>query len=182
MARSSVLAIAQFVQQLIDDPNGETFSLSQVVAALDALRKEHRYTRLTPLVTRSSGGTSTYLIYDAPSYLETDAVVLNSNYDALTPSAVDYTAGRFTFSSEPVRPVRLVGWEHDPYGAAADLLEQHATSEAGNVQSFNSQNGSFTYAAKNRNFQRQADRYRSMSKRGSGSVAVLVRWDANNEY
>ena len=178
MARASVLDIIDLVQKLVDDTDGDIFDINDIQDALDALRMEHRYTKLAPVETRASGGTITYLNYDGPSYLETDATVYDSNYDALSPSSVDYTRSRFTFSSDTARPVYLLGWEHDPYGAAADLLERAAVGEAGNVQSFNSANGSFTYAAKNRNWQRQADRLRGMSKNGSGSVAVLVRWDA----
>lgn len=182
-SRATCQDIIRYVHRLINDWTADTYDFDRVQSALDRYRVEHRYVELTKLETRTAGGAITYLTYVSPSYLETDAQIVDSDYAVTAPTTSDYTNGRFTYTAEPNYPLYLVGFEHDPYSAAADLLEQYATSEADQLQSFSGANGSFTYAGKARGIRDAANEYRKRSKRGMGgggmSSVCLNRGDAN---
>lgn len=132
MARAGLAGVITFVRGLVDDASSTVWTDDMVQTALDRYRRELRYEQMTPVPTKT-GSLTTYVTFDAPNeygYLETDAVLYDSAYDALTgtASAPDYTRGRWVFSAQPGRPVYLLGWSHDPYAAAADLLEQRVAT------------------------------------------------------
>lgn len=179
--RTELANIIAFVERLIDDEDNVNHSDQEIQDALDQNREELRYLKLLPIQTIASGGVVTYTTFEVPyglGYIEENATLLDSNYDALTPATSDWTTGRWSFSTEPTRPVFILGWSYDPYGAAADLLEVRASMLAEDIQSFAVNNGSFTYAKKRSGPLELAEKYRSMS-RSSFSVTEMIRTDVN---
>lgn len=125
--RSSMVQLVARVADLIGDENFTLHTREDVEAALDGRRIEARYLDLTALPTKTSGGTTTYTTFEASyTHWENDATFTDSNYDALTTDTDDWLNGRWTFATEPTRPVRILGYTYDIYAAAADLLEKQA--------------------------------------------------------
>lgn len=141
------------VQRLVNDEDNENFNEFDIREALKLRGYEARYLDLVPIETRASGGTITYTVFDAPDglgYWGTDATLLDSNYDAITPvdATSDWKTGRWTFSSAPERPARILGWYYDVYAAAADLLEERAAQLSESYESVSLAHGSFSFSSK----------------------------------
>ena len=182
MADANKTTLVELVARLINDVALSAWSFDEVEDALDRNRDELRYERLDPVKTMASGGTITYKTFDAPgkwSHFDEAAATYDYNYDALTPAAEDLIAGRWTYSTEPTRPVYVLGYSYDIYGAAADLLEERAAQLAEDVQTFSAANGSFGYANKRSGPLELAAKYRARSRRGVTS-ARMVRSDTNS--
>ena len=121
------------------------FDDNTIQAALDRHRFEHLNTRLTARAQLESGG-MVYKVWDIPSYIESPAFT-DLDYATVTPNTEDYLTGRIEFTSSQDDPYLLLkGFEHDPYGAAADLLEVRAVQIAGKEKpaSFSGANGSYS--------------------------------------
>lgn len=180
MAREAMTEIIDLVERLIDDESNAYHSADEVQDALDQNRVEGRYLKLEAIPTRASGGTVTYVTFEAPAnwnYWEDDASLLDYNYDALSPATEDWFTGRWTFSTEPTRPVYILGWSYDIYGAAADLLEVRGSMLAEEYDSFSVFNGSFSSSvAKRRGPLELAKKYRAMMRT---TVADVYRTDVN---
>ncbi len=84
-------------------------------------------------------------------------------------------AGRWTFAAEPLRPVTILGWNYDPYQAAADLLEVRATQLA---EDYDFQTGPDSFKRSQRHAQllKMADRYRAMSPRLKAVEDAAADW------
>lgn len=127
--RAAMTELIEIVRDLIGDTAGssEVMSNRQIQRVLDEHRETVRYGELTPLDTIASGGTVTYLIYQAPvGHWEADAALVDSNYDAVTPATSDEINGEWTFSSNRTAPVFITGRYYDVYAAAAALCEMWA--------------------------------------------------------
>lgn len=173
----SISYIVDRVATLIGDADHERFSAVDIEDALTQRREEMRYAKCTPLPTRASGGTLTYVTYTAPfnwGWWDDSATIVDYNYDALTPATSDWRVGRWTFSTEPTRPVYITGYTYDVYAAAADVLENRAAQVAEDIQSFSVAHGSFTYANKRRGPLEMANEFR---KKQRPSVATVYRTD-----
>lgn len=169
--------VVEYVARLVGDSEYGKFEYPDIETALQQRRVEMRYERLTPLPSRASGGTVTYVTYTAPNgwgWWDDDAVIVNYNYDALTPATADWSVGRWTFASEPTRPVMITGYTYDVYAAAADLLEARASEVAEDMSAFSVAHGSFTYANKRTGPMQMAQRYRAKQR---PSVATVYRTD-----
>lgn len=138
MARSTMVTLITKVRALTNAASGD-FSDDKVQAFLDRHRVEFRYTELCPTETRAAGGVITYKTFDLEHFrprmiegnegADPDACLLFDNaYAALTPVTEDFVNGRFTFSTEPTRPVMIQCWAYDVYAAAVDLLEEWAAT------------------------------------------------------
>lgn len=161
-----------FTATLAKDEAMERFSADEIQDALNRQAIELRYVELTALVTMSPGPVESYLDFQTPrdrKWIDGDFALYDSDYNAITPDSFDLEAGKFTFSAEPSYPIYIVGKSYDPYNAAADLMIEWASANAGNLQSFSTQNGTFTYAS-------IADDYRNqgmqLRERGRKNVAV----------
>lgn len=133
-------------------------------AALDAYRVEWRYVPLVGVPTQSPGGVG-WLTYDAAApYWEADATFYDAALAPIVPVTSDWTAGRWTFSTEPAAPVVILGWNHDPYQAAADLLEIRAAQTAEEYD-FTTGPDSYKRSQKHKQLLALAERYRAMSPR-----------------
>jgi len=173
----SISYIVEHVYSLIGDKARDNYESYQVEDALNQRREEIRYVKCTPLGTRASGGTLTYVTFTAPfewGWWDTDTVLYDYNYDALTADTEDLRVGRWTFAAEPTRPVYIVGYTYDIYAAAADLLEKRAADVAEDIQSFSASHGSFNYANKRTGPMQMAQRYRAKQR---PSVATVYRTD-----
>jgi hypothetical protein len=97
---------------------------------LDRHRLEFRYRELCAIETIAPGPVQTYKTFElerlAPRMLEGSPAVVDNTYTALTPATEDLVSGRWTFTTEPTRPVMITSWAYDVYAAAVDLLEEWA--------------------------------------------------------
>lgn len=173
--RASMTELIDLVQRLVNDPAGEAHSREDVQAALDVYRVEARYELLIGVPTRTAGGVVYQTFQAYAGYWETDAVLYSGDYTPLTPATSDWALGRWTFAAEPVTPVTLLGWNHDPYQAAADLLEVRAGQVA---EGYDFQTGPDSFKRSQRHAQllKMADRYRSMSPRLKAVVDTASEW------
>lgn len=174
--RAGMTALVDFVERLVNDPANEAHSRDDIQAALDLYRIEARYTELAPLVTYGVGGASYLTFQAAVGHWESDATLYNAGYNVLAPATSDPMAGRWTFATEPARPVMVLGWAHDPYQAAADLLEVRAAQLAEQYD-FSTGPDSFRRSQKHAQLLALAERYRAMSPRLKAKVeAVVTTW------
>ena len=173
--RAGMTALVDFVERLVNDPANEAHSRDDIQAALDLYRIEARYVELAPLVTYGGGGAS-YLSFQAVAgYWESDATLYNVSHVALTPATSDPMAGRWTFAAEPARPVTVLGWTHDPYQAAADLLEVRAAQLAEQYD-FSTGPDSFRRSQRQGQLLAMAARYRAMSPRVKAAADAAADW------
>ena len=174
--RAGMAALVDLVERLVGDTANSRFSREEMQAALDVYRVEARYMLLVGVPTRTVGGVA-WLTYDAAGagYWETDGVLYSGNYTPLTPATSDWTAGRWTFAAEPVAPVTILGWNHDPYQAAADLLEQRAAALAEDYD-FATGPDSFKRSQRHGQLLAMAARYRAMSPRVKAAAASAADW------
>lgn len=174
--RASMTILIALVERLVNDPANAVHSREDIQAALDAHRVEARYEPLASPPTWV-GGAAVYRVFDAAlPYWETDGTLYDANHSALTPATSDWTAGRWTFAAEPARPVMLLGWNHDPYLAAADLLEVRAAQLAEDYD-FTTGPDSFKRSQRQAQLLAQAGRYRAMSPRARALAAIDAAWE-----
>jgi hypothetical protein len=115
-------ALITRVRTLIGDADESQFTDDQVEDFLDDHRRDEFYRPLSPVST-VSGGVTVYLRYEAGvGHWETDAALVDGDYEALTPDTSDYIRGVWTFAASTPGPVYLTGSRYDLYGAAADAL------------------------------------------------------------
>lgn len=174
--RASMTALVDFVERLVNDPANAAHSRDDIQAALDAHRLEARYDALLPVLSYE-GGAAVYKTFDAGAgYWETDATFYNASLSAVVPAAADWTGGRWTFAAAPARPVVILGWTHDPYLAAADLLEVRAAQLAEEYD-FTTGPDSFKRSQRQAQLLALAARYRAMSPRTRAAEAAAAAWD-----
>ncbi len=162
--RASMTALVDFVERLVNDPDGEAHGREDIQAALDAYREEWRYVALVGVPTMTPGGAA-YLTYDAAApFWETDATFYDASYNALTPATADWSLGRWTFAAEPAAPVTILGHNHDPYQAAADLLLIRA-GQLAEAYDFTTGPDSYKRSQAHAQLVKQAALYRAMSPR-----------------
>jgi len=162
--RASMTALIDVVERLVNDQLNEAHSRDDIQAALDVYRLEARYMPLVGVPTRTSGGV-TWLSFDgAVPYWETDASFYDATYTAIVPTISHWATGRWTFATEPAAPVVILGWNHDPYLAAADLLEIRAAQTAEEYD-FTTGPDSYKRSQKHKQLLALAERYRAMSPR-----------------
>lgn len=171
--RASMNGLIDFVEKLIGDTTNQNHSREDIQDALDVYRVEARYEPLSGVVSYP-GGVAAYLTFDAATgYWETDATFYDASYDAITPAANEWTAGRWTFGTAPARPVMIVGWTHDPYQAAADLLETRAAQLA-EAYDFKTGPDSYSRSQMHKQLLAQAARTRAMSPRVKAQAQALL--------
>ena len=173
--RAGMTALVDLVERLVGDTANSRFSREEMQAALDVYRVEARYEALTPVPTWV-GGAAVYRVFDGDApYWETDATLHDASYAALTPATSDWTRGRWSFAAAPTRPVTILGWNHDPYQAAADLLEQRAAALA---EEYDFTTGPDTFKRSQRHDQllAMASRYRAMSPRLKAVADAAADW------
>jgi hypothetical protein len=148
---------------------------------LDIYRIEATQTRIGGIARRSASSIvyNVYQSYKELTYLETDSFIEDGQYVTLSPDAVDYRSGRFTFDTGRTdNYVYLSGFSHDPYAAAYALMTQRAAQKSEDLTSFSGQNGSFSYAAISPSVQNQASKYWGMSRAAYRGIELL-RTDVN---
>lgn len=173
--RASMTALVDLVERLVNDPANAAHSRDDIQAALDAYRVEARYEPLTAVVSYP-GGVETYVTFDADAgHWETDATFYDAGYAAITPTASNWTEGRWTFATAPSSPVTILGWTHDPYQAAADLVEVRA-GQLAEAYDFKTGPDSYARSQMHKQLLAQAARYRAMSPRLRAEVEAATNW------
>lgn len=162
--RSSMADLVTLVRDLIGDEAGadQVFSDNQVERALDVHRWEFTYLPLTPLASVVSGSTVRLVWVSSEKYWESDAVLVDANYNTLTPAVAEPLIGRWKFSSH-TPSVRVSGTVYDPYGAAADLLEMWAGKTSLEFD-FEADGGSYKRSQKSTELRSLAAKYREMQR------------------
>ena len=122
--RDACVPLIDLIRELIADSESEWASDQRIQDALDANRDELRYHPLRKIETRASGGAISYLTFVATcGHWDEGVVLVDGNYDSLTPTSSDYMVGRWEFATEPTGPrVYITGYTYDVYATAADLL------------------------------------------------------------
>ena len=95
MARASLNDLIGRVRLMISDTEtSSVFSDDEIQNALDVNRSDVRYLPLQAAETISSGGTVQYLDFYAPrGDWESDAALVDGNYNALIPDSADLLTG-----------------------------------------------------------------------------------------
>jgi hypothetical protein len=113
----------------------------------------------------ASGGTFKRLFWRARwGDWQDGAEVFDYNGTALAIDYADLAAGEWMLLAEPKGTPFVQGRTVDIYAAAADCLDQLAASNAGELQAFAGQGGSFSYAPKSMGFVAMAREYRKQSR------------------
>lgn len=173
--RDGMTDLIGFVARLAGDPAHEIHGREDVQDALDAYRREWRYVPLVGVPTRSPGGVA-YLAYDAAAlHWEAGATFHDAAQAAILPATSDWAAGRWTFATEPTAPVVILGYNHDPYQAAADLLEIRAAQTAEEYD-FTTGPDSYKRSQKHKQLLALAERYRAMSPRLKAEAKAATDW------
>ena len=175
------VAMAQLItrtRSLVNDASSVTFTDETVQMALDQCRQRARYLPLHPEPTTTASGT-TYLVHFSDyGDWEEDTALVDGAYATLTPSASDYLAGRWTFSTEPTsRPVRVTGYTYDLYGAAALLIAQQLAG-LGRQYDFAADGGDYKRSQQYTALRDLMNHYRTLS-RTNVKFAEQVRGDVN---
>jgi len=173
-ARASLASLITRVRSLIDDSGTtKTFTDDEVQAVLDGWRTDVRYLELRPAETRTASGVE-YRDYYAPvGDWESDVVLYDGAYAALTPKTSDYQTGHWTFEASTGPPVYLVGKTFDVYAAAADLLEAWA-AKVKTAYDFTADGASFSRSQQVTALLQLAGEYR---RRQRSVTALQVRGD-----
>lgn len=169
--------LVNFVARLVNDTEFQWHTLADTQDALNVYRGEARYEELTPIETRASGGTVTYLNFHGRPYWAETVTFTNNAFTTITPATTDYRNGRFTFSAEPTRPVRITGYYYDPYSSAADLLEVRIAQLSEKAVNRTNSTGAGNQGTSDNqiidNLKALIDRYRSMATSTKGSGLVI---------
>lgn len=175
--RAGMTALIDLVERRVADPANAAHSREDIQRALDVYRIETRYGVLTPVPSWLAGGTAAYHTFDAGlPYWESDGVLVDAGYNVVAPATADWLGGRWTFVAQPTRPVMLVGWNHDPYQAAADLLEVRAAQLAEQYD-FSTGPDSYRRSQRHKQLLDMAARYRAQSPRLKAKAeAVVTDW------
>ena len=183
--RSAAYSVRLLVSRLVNDEAGDYHSDGEIQNALDRYRREARYLILDALPTYAEGGTASYLTFTAPNglmYWESDGVVTDNDYTVLTPTTEDWTNGRWTFSAAQNRPLHITGYYHDPYNAAADLLEVRLAMIAENYDFRTSDGDAYNRSQAREGLEKLIAKYRAAGgPGGQGGIAVstMMRTDVN---
>lgn len=126
MARAAMANIITRTRRVIGDtPAPYVFTDDEIQDWLDQCRTEFRYRCLNQIPTYTSGGGGPYYYsYAAGDWgdWEEDAVLSSGTYATISPTTSDYHIGRWTFSTEPTRPVYITGMSYDIYGSGERIL------------------------------------------------------------
>lgn len=117
------------VRMLIGDTGTPHFTDDQVQTALDTYRVSYALAALTPEPGLPNAASTVWLAPDGLDAWESDGVLYDANGNAVTPTASDWYAGRWTFPS-PTGVAWLAGSTYDVHAAAADLLDAWAAQLA----------------------------------------------------
>ena len=177
--------IGGFVERIVNDLDNEQHVDGEMQDALDRYRVEDRYLQLDSKPTYAEGGTATYLTFDAPNglkYWETNGEIVDNDYTVLTPDTSDWTNGRWTFTTAQDRPLRITGYYHDPYNAAADLLEVRLSMVAENYDFRTVDGDQYSRSQATQALENLILKYRAMGGAGGqyGVTATIMNWSDVN--
>ncbi len=166
MARSTMVELIARTRGLIGDPAaaGQTFTDDDVQAALDRRRIDIRYQPLQPRETYSSVGGVLYLDYYSQwTDWESDAVLTQYLYTAVTPTANEWLVGHWQFAVSTLPAIYITGKTYDVYAAAADMLDRWVAVNAG-AYDFTSDGQSFHRSQMNMGRMNLANQYRALQR------------------
>lgn len=185
--RATMQDLVDRLATLLNDSANATWTEDALQAELDRNRQRLNFALMEPEVSYDDSGNQQYLTFSSPhGDLEDGATYHDGGKSAITASTADFVAGRVVFSSseEPARPVYIVGWAYDLYGAAAALIEQHLITLAG-AYDFSADGGSYKRSQQYTMYEKLAGRYGRMAKGWSANSSdgvqfvELVRGDLN---
>jgi hypothetical protein len=168
--RSSMSGLITKLRTLANDPSGTTalFTDQELQDALDQHQFSAIYEQLTPKENILSGGVVEWKTFLTQTpFWESDAILVNGNYSALTPTTSDFLAGQFTFTSSTTPPVLIYGNWYDLNATAADVWTWKAAKYA-DQYSFSADGGSYQMDQKYQHAVEQAKQYRQKSNTQNG--------------
>ena len=142
--RATMVALIARVKQLLGPCADDSLTDADIQDALDRSRLRVNLLRLTPIDTVMPGGQVRYYEFSAPfqdwelgyriqaSGNQASGVTLGdgSAWQTVTPSDAYDLDGRWVFSDYFYCDLFISGYSHDPYAAAAELLDTLAATQA----------------------------------------------------
>ncbi|MHB8398435.1 MAG: hypothetical protein ACYDCI_05800 [Candidatus Limnocylindrales bacterium] len=177
-ARATMATLITRVRLMIGDPTGASQFFTddgQIQDALDAHRLDARQGRLIPQPTYAAPGSyAFYFDYYAPvPDWESDWVIQDAVRTVQTPTTSDEITGHWTFATQHIPPLFIIGKAYDRHGAAVDLLETWAASVAQQFD-FTTDGQQFARSQKRKGLLALADVYRARAYGYSGLRLVTA--------
>lgn len=172
--RTTLSDLITRLRKLLGDPAGvsQTWADDELQDFLDSNRLDVCHAALRPGRARTSG-TATYTDYYADyGEWESDVLLEDGGGDALTPTASDLVAGRWTFADRG-SAVYITGKTFDLWATAADVLEAWAARVALEFD-FDADGGKYKRSQKREALLSVAARYRRQAR---PRKATMVRDD-----
>jgi len=121
--------IARVRWLLADNDTPFIFPDEKIQEFLDSNRADVRYLELDSIPTLIAGQNALFLDFYSPigGDWEEDEVLQDGSFAVITPTTPDRLIGKWTFTTQPIYPIFVVGKRYDLNGAAADLLELWAS-------------------------------------------------------
>lgn len=163
------------LRKLIGDPasDNQIFDDDDLQNFLDQNRLDISLLELAEVYSVQPGGVRVFTDYYEPFSLGNweDGVVLQyaGGWTTVTPDTSELKIGHWTFTAGQVPPVYISGFSYDPFGAAADALEQWASIEKLNYD-FSANGTTFRESQKVTALLDLATRYRKQMRVGSGQM------------
>lgn len=117
---------------------------------LSSLRVNYQLAKVFP--TLISGGSQEYLDFETPDkrlrWYDSTTITVDKDFDPVVADTIDLDNGRWTFSTDTTQPILYIrGRSYDPYGAAADYLVSFSAQESGDLTTFSTPGGNFTFSS-----------------------------------
>lgn len=176
--RTTMTDIITRVKIMIDDSANIQFTDQHIQDVLDRKRSRYRYSRLQELETFAPNtGAVTWTEFTAEELTslpwETDVSISDYTWNPLTATTSDYNSGFWTFATSHVPPLWISGKTYNIWLAAADLLEEWASTLKLKFD-FAADDQKYTISQKRDHCLDQARRFRTQSPVTTGR---LVRGD-----
>lgn len=173
--RTTMASLIAKLRKLVNDPASENqiFDDDDLQNFLDQNSQDIKLLALTERYSVAPGGVVKYTDYYEPFSLGNweDGVLLQyaGGWTTVTPDTADLKIGHWTFTAGQTPPVYITGFSYDLFGAAADALEQWASTEKLNYD-FSANGTSFHESQKVTALLDLATRYRKQMRVGSGQM------------
>ncbi len=161
MIRSSMVDLIAFVRELTSLDDDCTWSDERIQRALDA-RRVRVNSETMPTEIETIAGEAGYRHFWGYEFMESIEINDPSSVVVETTEA-DMFSGLYVVEARVDAGLTISGWRHDPYGAAADLLSEYMTKNAGQFSSISSGKHSISMGRVHETYTTAIDDLRSRS-------------------
>jgi hypothetical protein len=171
------LYLIQLVAWLVNDSKYIDYSQTEIAAALETYRIHADRVEAVGVGFHTQAGVK-YHTYQTGldwRFLDTGAILQDRLLEIIAPDSIDYRNGIFSFTADNLQTETMLyvtGESYDVYASAHDLMIAKSGRLAEDLQSFSTQNGSFTFASKADGVKDAALRYWNMSRQARMAVPM----------